>query len=666
MSEVFRLEMENGMGIVTFDVPGDAMNTWTDEAFRSFDRLMGTLEERRDELKGILFISGKADNFFAGANLKMIADLENPEEVRRILDLFHGSFGRLKALGRPSLAAIHGFCLGGGLEFALACDARIAKEGKTTMIGLPECNVGLFPGGGGTQRLPRLIGYPAVELILRGTMLPAAKALELNIVDRLVPADGDLLKEAKAFLGEIIEGKADLKRPAHDFSDLDKVIEQARQGAVKASRGRLLPAHRLALKSIQDGLKVSLEEGLEMEKANFVEVVMTPEAKGSINTFFLKTLTDKPKGMMSKGFAPKPLKKAAVLGFGTMGRGIVIDIVRNMQIPVVVKDIPAALDPGREFVRKILTGMEEKGRLKAPVDKLMSLIVTTDGWGPEFADVDLVVEAVFEDINVKRQVYEELSAVVPKNCIIASNTSSIPIASMARYVAEPGRFGGLHFFSPVWMMQLVEVVKGEQTSQETVDNLLNFAAAIRKRPIVCRDNAGFVVNALLFPMILETFRYIEEGNPIEKVDRAMTSFGMPVGPIRLTDEVGIDVPYKIFKGMGISQKTLENVVESGRLGLKKSGKGFFLKDGSVDPEVLPLIAKREPKERTVEEIQEGLMEAFVRTGKDLLDRKIVDDVRMIDVGMIWGVGFPADKGGPMKWADLTGMSKRLFGKNFYH
>jgi len=666
MSEVFRLEMENGMGIVTFDVPGDAMNTWTDEAFRSFDRLMGTLEERRDELKGILFISGKADNFFAGANLKMIADLENPEEVRRILDLFHGSFGRLKALGRPSLAAIHGFCLGGGLEFALACDARIAKEGKTTMIGLPECNVGLFPGGGGTQRLPRLIGYPAVELILRGTMLPAAKALELNIIDRLVPADGDLLKEAKAFLGEIIEGKADLKRPAHDFSDLDKVIEQARQGAVKASRGRLLPAHRLALKSIQDGLKVSLEEGLEMEKANFVEVVMTPEAKGSINTFFLKTLTDKPKGMMSKGFAPKPLKKAAVLGFGTMGRGIVIDIVRNMQIPVVVKDIPAALDPGREFVRKILTGMEEKGRLKAPVDKLMSLIVTTDGWGPEFADVDLVVEAVFEDINVKRQVYEELSAVVPKDCIIASNTSSIPIASMARYVAEPGRFGGLHFFSPVWMMQLVEVVKGEQTSQETVDNLLNFAAAIRKRPIVCRDNAGFVVNALLFPMILETFRYIEEGNPIEKVDRAMTSFGMPVGPIRLTDEVGIDVPYKIFKGMGISQKTLENVVESGRLGLKKSGKGFFLKDGSVDPEVLPLIAKREPKERTVEEIQEGLMEAFVRTGKDLLDRKIVDDVRMIDVGMIWGVGFPADKGGPMKWADLTGMSKRLFGKNFYH
>jgi len=214
-------------------------------------------------------------------------------------------------------------------------------------------------------------------------------------------------------------------------------------------------------------------------------------------------------------------------------------------------------------------------------------------------------------------------------------------------------------------MQLVEVIRGEQTSRETVDNLLNFAAAIRKRPIVCRDNAGFVVNALLFPMLLETFKYIEEGNAIEKVDGAMTSFGMPVGPIRLTDEVGIDVPYKIFKGMGVRQETLANVVESGRMGLKKSGKGFFLKDGSVDPEILSLIARKGTKELTEAQIQDGLLAAMVKTGKDLLDRKVVEDVRMIDVGMIWGVGFPADKGGPMKWADLTGMSDRLFGKKFY-
>ncbi|MFA5181057.1 MAG: 3-hydroxyacyl-CoA dehydrogenase NAD-binding domain-containing protein [Syntrophales bacterium] len=664
MSKVFQLKVEEGIGVVTFNVEGDAMNTWTEAAFTSFDELMGELEKEK-ALKGIIFISGKPDNFFAGANLKMIADIETPSEVRGVLELFHGAFRKLKDLNLPILAAIHGHCLGGGLEFALACTARIAKEGKTTLIGLPECNVGLFPGGGGTQRLPRLIGYPAIELILKGTMLPAAKAFELGIVDCLIPVDADLLGAAKAFIGEMIAGTVDLKRPEHDFSKLDEIAELACQGVLKATRGRALPAPMLALKSIQDGLKVSLAEGLEIEKANFVEVVMAKESKGSINTFFIKTLTDKPKAMMTKGFVPKPLKKAAVLGFGTMGRGIVIDIIRNMQVPVVVKDIPEALEPGMAFVRKILDGMAEKKRLKGAVDDYMKLITNTTEYGAEFKDVDIVVEAVFEDLKIKQQVYQELCQVIPGDCLVASNTSSLSIKSMAGLLTNPERFGGLHFFSPVWIMQLVEVIRGEQTSQETVDNLLNFAAAIKKRPIVCRDNAGFVVNALLFPMLLETFKYIEEGNAIQKVDRAMTSFGMPVGPIRLTDEVGIDVVYKIFKGMEIRQETLYSVVEAGRMGLKKSGKGFFLKDGSVDPEVLPLIAKKGVNELTMEQIQEGLLEAMVKTGKDLLDRKIVEDVRMIDVGMVWGVGFPADKGGPMKWADLIGMSGRLFGKNFY-
>ncbi|MFZ1982477.1 MAG: 3-hydroxyacyl-CoA dehydrogenase family protein, partial [Smithella sp.] len=300
-----------------------------------------------------------------------------------------------------------------------------------------------------------------------------------------------------------------------------------------------------------------------------------------------------------------------------------------------------------------------------PVDDAMNLITVTSDYKTGFNDVDIVIEAVFEDLKVKEQVYGELCKVVKEDCIIASNTSSIPITSMAKYVTHPARFGGIHFFSPVWLMQLVEVIRGEQTSQDTVDNLLNFAASIKKRPIVCRDNAGFVVNALLFPMFLETFRCLEEGNTIEKIDNAMLAFGMPVGPIRLTDEVGIDILYKVLKGMGIRQDTLANVVESGRLGLKKSGKGFFLKDGSVDPEVLTFISKKQKNDLVPEKIQEIFLEAMVKTGKDLLDRKVVDDVRMIDVGMIWGVGFPSDKGGPMKWADLIGMSKRLFGKNFY-
>lgn len=665
MSRIFDLKVEDGgIGVVRFDVAGDAMNTWTDKAFMSFDELMGELV-KTPGITGLIFISGKPDNFFAGANLKMIAEIEKAEEARNMLNLFHGSFAKLNAFSYPSIAAIHGYCLGGGLEFALACTARIAKEGKSTLIGLPECNVGLFPGGGGTQRLPRLVGYDALEMILKGTMMPAAKAYEAGVVDRLVPADGDLLAEAKKLVLEINAGTANLKRPTHDFSQIDAVADMAKQGILKATKGRYIPGPFLALKSIHEGLKVSLEEGLKKEIDNFAEVVLTPQAKGSINTFFIKGMTDKPKAMMTKGFQPKPLNKIAVLGFGTMGRGIAIDIIRNTQIPVLVKDIPEALEPGKAFVRKTLDGMFEKKRLKEPVDAVMGRLTAVSAYTDAFREVDLVIEAVFEDIKVKEQVYEELCKVVRDDCVIASNTSSIPITAMAKYVTHPERFGGVHFFSPVWLMQLVEVIKGEQTGQDVIDNLLNFAALIKKRPIVCRDNAGFVVNALLFPMMIETFRYLEEGNAIEKIDKAMLDFGMPVGPIRLTDEVGIDIPYKIFKGMGIRQETLANVVESGRLGLKKSGKGFFVKDGSVDPEVLPLIAKRAPRELSPEQIQDGLIEAMVKTGKDLLERKVVEDVRMIDVGMIWGLGFPADKGGPMKWADLTGVSKKLFGKNFY-
>lgn len=665
MAKVFNMVVdEQGIGVITFDVTGEAMNTWTEDAFIGFEQVMRELEIAKG-IRGIIFISGKPENFLAGANLKLISQIQSAEEVKKTLDLFHGSFARMIALGIPAVAAIHGHCLGGGLEFALACTGRIAKEGKSTLIGLPECNVGLFPGGGGTQRLPRLIGYGAFELILKGTMLPAAKAFEMGIVDRLIPPEGDLLASARAFLEEIIAGKANLKRPVQDFSQIDAVAEMAKAGILKATRGREIPGPMLALKSMHEGLKLPLEQGLELEKANFVEVVLSKEAKGSINTFFIKGMTDKPKAMMTKGFVPKPLGKAAVLGFGTMGRGIVIEILRNTQMPVLVKDIPEALEPGKAFVRKILAGMAEKKKLKEPVEAIMSRLTAVSEYVPAFKEVDIVVEAVFEAIDVKKQVYGELCSVIREDCIVASNTSSIPITSMAPYVTKPERFGGLHFFSPVWLMQLVEVIRGEKTSQETIDNLLNFAGLIRKRPIVCRDNAGFVVNAMLFPNLVHALKYIEEGNPIEKVDRAMTRFGMPVGPIKLTDEVGIDIPYKVFVGMGIKQDTLKNVVEAGRLGLKKSGKGFFLADGSVDPEVLPLIAKGTPREASEEEIQMGILTAMVQMGKDILNRKIVDDVRMIDVGMIWGIGFPPDKGGPMKWADLIGLSQKLYGKNFY-
>jgi len=666
MSEkIFTLKKEDGIGVVSFNVAGDAMNTWTEAAVESYLGVLEELEKAKD-LTGVIFISGKPDNFFAGANLKMIEQMSDPDAVKAVLDVFHGSFNRLADLKFPTVAAINGVCAGGGLEFCLACTARIATDAKATLIGLPECKVGLFPGAGGSQRLPRLIGYPAVELILKGDLLPAAKAFEAGIIDRLIPAGKNLLDEAKALLKEIISGKAQLKRPAQDFSQVDMVADMARKGVLKVTKGRELPGPMNAIKAMQEGLKLPLKDALEVEKKYFIQTVLSPEAKGSINTFFIKTMTDKPKGMMTKGFTPAPIRKAAVLGFGTMGRGIVIDILRNMRIPVLVKDFPEAHEPGRAFVKKILEGMAEKKRLAAPVDEIMGLLKTVSDYTDEFKGVDLVVEAVFEDIKVKEQAYRELCKAVRDDCLISSNTSSLLVTAMSKFVAHPERFGGTHFFSPVWMMQLVEIVQGEATSRGTVDNLLNFAAAIRKRPIVCRDNPGFVVNALLLPYIIGAFEFLEAGTSIEKIDEAMITFGFPVGPIRLCDEVGIDVPYKILVGLGIRQETLKNVVGAGRFGLKKSGKGFFLKDGTVDPEVLPLIARKGSKEAAAAvDIQMGALMAMVTSGKDLLDRKIVEDPRMIDVGMVWGTGFPPDKGGPMKWADLIGLSEKLYGRTFY-
>lgn len=662
--KIFHLEKESNIGVVTINVPGQAMNTWTEEAVNAFLSLLEVLEKASD-LSGVVLISAKTGNFHAGADLNMLNKMADKKATAKALDIFHGAFKRLGALPFPSLAAIEGHCLGGGMEFALACTARIARNSKATLMGLPECSLGIFPGAGGTQRLPRLIGFAAIEPILRGTIFAVTDAYKLGIVDRLIAEDQDLLVEAKNFISEIISGRYLLNRPSHDFSQIDQVAEMARQGVLKVTRGREIPGPMLAIKSIQEGLKVSLEQGLEIEKNNFVEAVLSNQAKGSIHTFFLKTMSDKPRSLMSKGFEPRPINKVAILGFGTMGRGIVIDILRGTRIPLVVKDVAEALEPGKAFVKKILEGMAQKKKLKASVEDLMNRLIVTPEYGDHFQDVDLVIEAVFEDIKVKEQVYGEICKAVSKETIIATNTSSIPLDSMAQFVTRPEWFGGLHFFSPVWMMQLVEVVRGARTNQETVDDLLNFVADIRKRPVVCRDNPGFVVNAVLFPYFMSAMEFLETGNSIEDIDRAFLQFGLPVGPIRLTDEVGIDLCFNVIKGRKLEQKTLKNLVEAGRLGLKKSGKGFFLQDGKVDPDVLPLIFQKEERKLTTEDMQSRVLTDMAKVGKDLLDRGIVDDPRMIDIGMIWGTGFPADKGGPLKWADLTGLSRKLFGMHFY-
>ncbi len=668
MGQIFACENQDGIAVVRFDVPGEQMNTWTEGAIADFNTMLAFLEKEKSAYKGVIFISGKASNFHAGANLNMLGSEKNLDDFRKGCDEFNGMFVRLENLGIPTVAAINGPCMGGGYEFALTMMARMATDSKRTTIGLPECNVGVIPGAGGTQRLPRLIGYPALDFIPRGAVLPAAKAMEAGMIDRVIPEADDLLAKAKEFLLEIVAGTAGLKRAKPDLSSLDAALEAAKKNVLKATRGRAIPAPMLALKAMSEGLKVSIEQGLKIETDCFIEALKAPESKGTINTFFLKTMSDKPKAMIPKGFEPKPIRKFGVLGFGTMGRGIIINILIRTKLPVVVKDVPEALEPGMAFIRGILEGMAAKKRLKDPVESLMALVKPVAEWTDDFKDVDVVIEAVFEDPAIKDKVYKELCQVVAKDCLLATNTSSLPVDKLAGSVLNPDRFIGAHFFSPVWMMELLEVIRGKETSEATVNNMLAVCAALGKRPVVCNDNPGFVVNAMLFPYFIKSFELLAEGVAMEKIDAAMMKFGLPVGPIRLTDEVGIDVSYLVLtKSLGmVPPVALENIYKAGRYGRNKNGKGFYTKEGAPDPEALPLVnPDNKQKEYSVAELQEMLFTPFVQTGYELLQKKVVSDPRSIDIGAIWGVGFPSDKGGPMKWADLIGLSEKLYGKKFY-
>lgn len=647
------------IGFATLRPQGKPIAEWAQESLQELDHWLDAVKAA--EVDGIVFAVDDERAFDLGASLSYFDALVSKGELNPLVDKAYKVCEKVMELPVPTVSAIAGPWLGAGMSFALACTARVMQDAKTASLGFPEGMFAMLPGMGGTQTLPRLIGYPALEMIVKGKVLMAAKARELGLVDVVIPAGKDILAEAAALVGQISRDPSLLSRQSFDFADVDVQADEVRKAVKKAYRGRQIPGLMLAIKAVQNGLKLPLKDALAVEKQCYLEAAVLPEARGAINSFYLQQKTNRPTTTIPKGYAPKPVNKVGIIGFGTMGIGIAADILRHMQIPVVVKDSQQGLANGRKALETVLN------RLKAPADKLMPLLIETTEYGSEFADVDLVIEAVYENLELKHQIYNDLSAVIKEDCIIASNTSTIPITRLAEKVNNPGRFVGAHFFSPVPWMDLLEVIRGEQTSQNTIYDTIAFAAAIRKRPLVCNDNPGFVVNAMLLPYFVKTFELLESGVSIADIDGAMLSFGMPVGPVRLIEEVGIDVPYNSFKAMGLTPpKTLENVVGAGRLGLKKSGQGFFLADGTVDPDVLPLIASsNKHSEVTREEIGTMLFTAFVTEGNNLLQKKVVENHEAVDIGTIWGLGFPSEKGGPLKWSDLTGLSSRLFNKPFY-
>jgi 3-hydroxyacyl-CoA dehydrogenase/enoyl-CoA hydratase/3-hydroxybutyryl-CoA epimerase len=561
------------------------------------------------------------------------------------------------------VAAIHGACLGGGLEIVLACRYRVATDDPKTVLGLPEVMLGLLPGAGGTQRLPRLVGLRnSLDMILTGRTLKAARALKAGVVDDVVTATALMAAARKAALG-LADGTLAPPRggiPASERLLRPLIFHKARQSVFEKTGGHY-PAPLRALDAVQRGTATSQAEGLKIEARHFGELSVSDVSRALVSVFFATQEIKKDAGY-PEGTQARDVRKLGVLGAGLMGAGIAT-AAAEAGVAVRIKDatleaLGRGLGHAREVYearrkRKSLTGLELRKRM----DRFSP---TLDYSG--FRRADLVIEAVFEDLDVKRKVLAETEAATREDCVFASNTSSIPIGDIARDAKRPSRVLGMHFFSPVEKMPLLEVVVTPLTDAWATATAVAFGRRLGKHVIVVRDGPGFYTTRTLSPYMNEATRLLEEGAAIEDVDRAMTDFGFPVGPIVLLDEVGIDVGAKIAKVLHRAfgermapAASMARVLEEGRLG-RKNKKGFYTYDGKkrVDETVYAALGSATRRAFEPQEIQDRLVFAFLNEAVMCLQEGILRSPRDGDVGAIFGLGFPAFLGGPFRYLDRIG------------
>ncbi|GMQ47170.1 fatty acid oxidation complex subunit alpha FadJ [Vibrio sp. 10N] len=659
---------EQNIAWLGIDVPGEKMNTLQAAFADEMAQLFEELEQKKSELKGLIVHSLKPDNFIAGADVRMLDACTSAEEAQSLAAKGQEMFQQLSDLPFPVVSAIHGPCLGGGLELALACDYRVCSDAVITKLGLPEVQLGLLPGSGGTQRLPRLIGLlPSLDLILTGKQLRAKKAKKLGVVDASVPKT-ILLDVAKQFLDK---GK---KRKAKKLSKKEvlmagtglgrKVIfDQAAKKTNEKTRGNY-PAADAILDVIRYGLEKGMKKGLENEAKRFGELVMTSESKALRSIFFATTEMKKEFGSDAE---PNTVNNAVVLGGGLMGAGITHVTVSKAKVPVRIKDVSNdgivnALGYNYKLLEK-----KRKRRIISKADlqaQMLQMAGGTDFTG--FDKADVVVEAVFEDLGLKQQMVSDVETHAKPTTIFATNTSSIPIAQIAEKAERPENVVGLHYFSPADKMPLVEVIPHETTSEETIATMVQFARKQGKTPIVVKDQAGFYVNRILAPYMNESANVLLANEPIESLDRALLDFGFPVGPITLLDEVGVDIGAKImpilvnelgerFQGPDVFDKLLND----GRKG-RKSGKGFYTYKGkkkTVDSSVYSVLGLKPEATMAEKDIAMRCVLPMLNEAVRCLDEGIIRSPRDGDIGAIFGIGFPPFLGGPFRYMDSLGIKK---------
>jgi 3-hydroxyacyl-CoA dehydrogenase/enoyl-CoA hydratase/3-hydroxybutyryl-CoA epimerase len=655
----------DGVMVATLDVPGERVNTLGRALMEEFRTLMAGLDARSD-VRAVVLVSGKPDTFIAGADIKDFTAIRSALEAETLSREGQALLNRLESLKVPVVAAIHGSCLGGGLETALACRYRIATDDPKTALGVPEVMLGLIPGAGGTQRLPRLVGLRvALDLILTGRNLKATRALKAGLVDEVVPRAA-LLTAARAAALRLADGTLSPERGGPGLADRvlrPLIFGKARSSVVEKTGGHY-PAPMAALTVVERGTATTLEEGLKLEARAFGELAVSPVSRALVSVFFATQEIKKDAGY-PPGTEVRPVRKLAVVGAGLMGAGIAGAAVES-GVAVRLKDTaPESLGRGLRYVREILDERMRRGSLhRREVGQRMDRLSPTLEYSG-LRGADLVIEAVFEDLALKQKVLAEVEAATAESCVFASNTSSLPIGDIARDARRPARVLGMHFFSPVHKMPLLEVIVTPATEDSATATAVGFGRAVGKHVIVVRDGPGFYTTRALSPYMNEAARVIEEGASIEDVDRAMTTFGFPVGPVTLLDEVGIDVGAKVAKVLHHAfgermdpPASMARVLEDGRQG-RKNGRGFYLyEDGKkkgVDASIYALVsgdAGRTPME--AREIQDRLVFAFLNEAVLCLQDGILRSPRDGDVGAIFGLGFPPFLGGPFRYLDHLG------------
>ena len=690
----FKLDIDaDGIALITWDMAGRSMNVIDASVTEELSQLVDKVANDA-AIKGAVVTSGK-DSFCGGADLTMLermsvtyGDLVKREgEVAANQMVFDESrklsliYRRLETSGKPWVAAINGTAMGGGFELCLACHHRVASDNPRTRLGLPEVKVGLFPGAGGTQRVARMLPTAdALQFLLKGDQLKTDRAKAMKLVDNVVPP-ADLIKAAKDWIkagGKAVApwDEKGFRLPGGPvYSKAGMMTFPAANAIYRRETYDNYPAGRAILQVVYEGLQVPMDTALRVESRWFAKILRSPEAAAMIRSLFVSMQELNKGARRPANVGPTNLKKIGIVGAGFMGAGIAqVSAAVGLQVVLIDRDQETA-DKGKAALAKALSDRVMKGRMQgAERDALLGRITPTADYGA-LKDCGLVIEAVFEDRKIKADVIKKIQAVLGGDAILASNTSTLPITSLATEFNDPARFIGIHFFSPVDRMMLTEIILGKQTGDKALAVALDYVRAIRKTPIVVNDTRGFYANRCVINYLLEGHLMLLEGIPAAMIENTARMAGMPVGPLALNDETGLDLGLKIVrateadlgaKAINQGQKKLfEDMVEKhGRSG-RKNGKGFYdypqgqpkrLWPGLAD--ILPKKLSREQVEAIdVEELKQRFLVVQAVEAARSFEEKVVTDVREADVGSILGWGFAPYTGGTLSYIDMLGSKK---------